>query len=372
MRVALVHDWLVAHRGGEAVLLELARLFPEAPIYTLVLDRPKIHLELQQRDIRTSYIQRLPGSPASFRRYLPIFPHAIEQFDLSSFDLVVSTSHCVAKGVVTGKAQHLSYVHTPMRYIWDQRKQYQPTGLLGTVVKPAFEVTAAALRVWDKASAKRPDRIIANSNFVAERIRRSWGREAGTVYPPVDTEFFTPGTQARKDYLAVVGAQVGYKNTALAVDLATREDLDLKVVGSGPAVNALKKHAGPTVSFVGHVSNEELREVYREAKGLLFCGVEDFGIVPAEAISCGCPVVAFAAGGALETVGGNPGQPVGVLFTEPTTISLGQAVARLDSHWRQGVFDSVVMQGYAKRFSREAFCSSIKQEIQTLLSTSVH
>lgn len=367
MRVALVHDWLVAHRGGEAVLLELARMFPGADIFTLVVDRPKIHAELASRQITTSYIQGLPGSSEGFRKYLPLFPHAIESFDLSGYDLVISTSHCVAKGVRSPKGPHLSYIHTPMRYIWDQRSQYQPKGLLGLAAKPAFELAAAGLRQWDKKSAERPTKLLANSNFVSARIRRHWNRAASTVYPPVRTDYFSPSEISRKNYLAVVGAQVGYKNTALAVDTATKAGLVLKVVGSGPAVEALKKRAGATVSFTGHVSDDQLRLVYREAKGLLFCGIEDFGIVPVEAIACGCPVVALAQGGALETVTDSTNSPTGVLFEERTQYSLTQAIETLDSLWAAGAFEPREMHRYAQRFSEQAFQHAIRREITELI-----
>lgn len=362
MRVALVHDWLVAHRGGEAVLLELARMFPNAPIYTLVADRTKIHAEIAARSVTTSYIQDFPGAPQHFRRYLPFFPNAIEQFDLSSYELIISTSHCVSKGVLSGDTPHLSYIHTPMRYIWDQRAQYLPQGWRGALGRPAFELAAAALRQWDKSSAQRPSRLVANSNFVANRISKAWDRQASTVYPPVRTDFFTPENTERSDYFAVVGAQVGYKNTALAVEAATQKAFKLKVVGTGPAIEALRIKAGPTVSFAGQVSDEQLRHVYREARALLFCGIEDFGIVPVEAISCGCPVIAFAEGGALETVR-ITAEPMGVLFAERSVSSVVQAIEQLDSLWSDGAFEPRSMHSYAQGFSADAFKQAIRSEI---------
>ena len=293
MRVALVHDWLVAHRGGEAVLLELAKMFPSAPIYTLVLDREKIHPVLAEREIVTSFIQHLPGSPSDFRRYLPLFPAAIERFDFSGYDLVVSTSHCVAKGVVTGDVHHVSYVHTPMRYAWEHRSQYAPKGKAAVFGRPVFELGAAVLRRWDHKSTQRPSELVANSGYVAQRIASCWDRAATVVYPPVDTEFYCPDQTPRKGYFAVVGAQVGYKNNALAVEFGTATGTEVRVVGRGPDIEHVRSLAGPSVVFEGHVSRERLREIYREAKALLFCGVEDFGIVPVEAISCGCPVLSL-------------------------------------------------------------------------------
>jgi glycosyltransferase involved in cell wall biosynthesis len=208
---------------------------------------------------------------------------------------------------------------------------------------------------------------VANSNFVANRIRTAWGREASTVYPPVRTDFYSPGDNERRDYFAVVGAQVGYKNTALAVEAATQNAFKLKVVGAGPAIEALKNKAGSTVSFVGHVSDDQLRKVYREARGLLFCGVEDFGIVPVEAISCGCPVVAFAEGGALETVRTFNAAPMGVLFPEQSVSSLVRALKQLDAFWQENTFEPDAMHSYAQSFSPEAFEQRMRSEIDEAL-----
>jgi glycosyltransferase involved in cell wall biosynthesis len=359
MRVALVHDWLVAHRGGEAVLLQLSKMFPDAPIYTLAADQSLMHPLLATKTIHTSFIQNLPGAPAQFRQYLPLFPRAIESFDFSGFDLVISTSHCVAKGIVTGSIRHVSYVHTPMRYIWDQRAHYYPAGILGAVARPAYEGMAALLRVWDKRSSSRPTQLIANSDYVAQRIQRCWGRGAEVIYPPVDTEFYTPGTEQRENSLVVVGAQVGYKNTSLAVEAATIHGFSLKVVGAGPAIERLKSMAGPTVEFQGQITNEALRSIYRQAKGLLFCGVEDFGIVPVEAIACGCPVVARGEGGALETVKVDGPAPMGVHFSEPTVTGLMRAIGALDHLWADNCFEPGKMQAHAATFSSATFRARI-------------
>ena len=368
MRVALVHDWLVAHRGGEAVLLELARMFPEAPIFTLVLERDNIHPDLAKREIRTSYIQKLPGAPASFRRYLPLFPSAIEQLDVSGFDLVISTSHCVAKGIHAGQASHITYVHTPMRYAWGQRSEYAPKGITSLITRPMFEAGAAWLRNWDRRSAQRPTQILANSKYVADRIQHSWGRSAQVVYPPVDTDFFTPSASKRQSYLAVVGAQVGYKNNSLAVEFATATDQELRVIGDGPAIEQAREKAGPTVVFEGHVSQSRLREIYREARALLFCGVEDFGIVPVEAISCGCPVLAYGEGGALETVIEQGDGMTGILFRDRTVAGLQNANHLLTQQLEAGRFQPESMHRHALRFSRASFEKSMRHHIEKCIA----
>ncbi len=355
MKVALVHDWLVAHRGGEAVLLELARLFPDAPIYTLVADTSLIHPELASRDIQTSFIQRLPGAPRRFRQYLPLFPSAIEGFDLSGYDMVISTSHCVAKGVEPSGVPHLSYIHTPMRYIWSERGHYAPKGFPGVLGRPVFEVLAAWLRKWDRRTAHRPTALIANSKYVASRIKESWGRSAEVVYPPVDTAFFKPGTAPRQPYLAVVGAQVGYKNNALAIEFAKATGQPLRVIGAGPAIGSPADSKPSNITYEGHVSRERLRQIYQEASGLLFCGVEDFGIVPVEAIACGCPVVAYGEGGALESVCEVGDRPTGVFFYEQSIQSLTQAVQALRQNLDDGVYCGPSMHEAAQTFSPESF-----------------
>ncbi len=356
MQVALVHDWLVAHRGGEQVLLELARMHPGAPIFTLVCAPERIHPELRNRTIYTSRLQDLPGVPRRFRHLLPFFTQAIESFDLADFDCVISTSHCVAKGVKTQPWQrHISYIHTPMRYLWDGLESYLPRGLVGRVMRPWAEWFARPLRRWDVESAQRPDFLLANSENVKERIERLWGRGCSVVYPPVDTEFFTPGTEPRGRELLVLGAQVPYKNARLAVTLASRRGLPLRVLGDGPVVGVLRRLAGPTVVFEPSADRERVREAYRQARALLFCGIEDFGIVPVEAMACGCPVVALARGGALETVVGEGEGRTGVFFDEPTEMALNAALAELERVEEAGGFSVDVIRARALGFSVAGF-----------------
>ncbi|MEO0815009.1 MAG: glycosyltransferase, partial [Myxococcota bacterium] len=329
-RVALVHDWLVAHRGGEKVLLEIARLFPDAPILTLVFAPELVHPELRDRTVSTSFIQGLPGAPERFRRYLPLFPKAIEQFDLRGFDLVISTSHCVAKGV-RSRAPHLSYVHTPMRYIWDQMPSYMPSGFQWAT--PAVRAAVTPLRRWDVESAERPTRLLANSAYVAERIRRFWGRDAQVLHPPVELSRFSGGDGAQRHGWLTVNALVPYKRTELAVELATQRGERLVVVGDGAERERLQQLAGPTVEFRTQVSDDALAELYARSELMIHGGVEDFGIAPVEAMASGCPVVALGEGGVTETVRSDES---GVFFLSPTPQALGQAIDRLRGLWAAG------------------------------------
>lgn len=314
-RVALVHDWLTGMRGGEKVLEAIAARYPDAPIHTLFHFPGSVTAELERHPIRTSFLQRAPGVRRHYRRYLPLFPAAIEDFDLSGFDLVISTSHCVAKGAIPGPgARHLCYCHTPMRYAWDQEHAYFPDrrGLVARLRGLAL----SRLRTWDAASAPRVDRFVANSRFVAERIRRYYGREAAVLAPPVDTELFTPGEVAESDagrpYCLVVSALAPYKRVDLAVRACARAGVDLVVVGDGPGRRALAREAAaaagtggagrPDLRLAGRVEAPELRSLYRGALCLLQPGVEDFGIAPVEALACGTPVVALGRGGVLDIV----------------------------------------------------------------------
>lgn len=363
VRVALVHDWLVTHRGGEQVLLELARMFPEAPIFTLVYQRAQVHPELARRRVITSFVQKLPGSPQSFRRYLPLFPRAVERWDLSDYDLVISTSHCVAKGVLTRPGQwHLSYVHTPMRYLWDQLEAYlPPRGRMLTA--PAARLATRSLRRWDVESSRRPTRLLANSDHVAQRIAAVWHRRAHVVHPPVEVCFWNDAPERPRQGYLVVSALVPYKRVDLAVAWATRHRRPLRVIGTGSERERLERIAGPTVELLGEVSSELVRQAYAEAEALLFCGVEDFGMVPVEAMAAGCPVVAFGQGGALETV--IDGR-TGVLFHEPTIAGLHAALQRFESFAAAGAFSRQQLRQHAQRFDVGHFVAAIAEHLEAI------
>jgi glycosyltransferase involved in cell wall biosynthesis len=303
MRVALVHDWLTGMRGGERVLERIARFFPGAPIHTLVHDPGSVSRELESHPIVTSFLQRLPGAARRYRWFLPLFPRAIESFDFSGYDAVVSTSHAVAKAArAPAGTPHLSYVHTPMRYIWELESQYFPRerfpGPLGMYVR----ATCVRLRRWDRATASRPTALVANSAFVADRIRRHWGREAQVVHPCVEVERFTPGMGERQYYL-LAGAFAPYKRLDLALAAFRLLRRPVLVVGGGQDEARLHALAPPGVTFRAGVTDAELAGIYAGARALIFPGEEDFGIMPVEALAAGTPVIAYGRGGVLETVG---------------------------------------------------------------------
>jgi glycosyltransferase involved in cell wall biosynthesis len=349
-KVALVHDWLTGRRGGEKVLEVLAEIYPEAPIYTLFHFKGSQAPEIERKDIRTSFLGGFPFLKKHYRWYLPLFPLAAELFDLRDFDLVVSSSHCVAKGVITRPdAVHVSYVHTPVRYAWGQYHDYFGPGKLGVLSRPIIPYLVHRLRLWDESSAARVDRYIANSANVALRIRKYYRREAEVVHPPVDTDFFTPASKpSRGDELLIVSALVPYKRIDLAIAACNRSARKLLIVGDGPDYKALKRAAGPSVRFAGSLAAEDLRQAYRNARAFLLPGEEDFGIAALEAQACGTPVVAYGRGGALETV--LPGR-TGLLFRDPTVESLAAALDKLDRF----VCNKNAARSNALRFSRQAF-----------------
>ncbi len=300
-RVALVHDWLTGMRGGEKVLEILAAQFPEAPIFTLFHFPGTVSPALESHPIHTSFLQRAPRLRENYRRYLPLFPAAIEELDLTSYDLILSSSHCVAKGVIPSPdAWHICYCHTPMRYAWDQEHVYFPKrhGLAAR----ARGLVLSGLRSWDAASASRVNQYVANSSFVARRIRTYYGRDAEVIHPPVDVDFFTPGTAPESGYCLMVSALAPYKRVEMAIAACDRLGLELRVVGDGPEAARLREIAGPKTRLLGSVGREHLRDLYRGADLFLQPGVEDFGIASVEALACGTPVVAVAKGGILDVV----------------------------------------------------------------------
>ena len=341
-------------RGGEKVLLSLARLFPDAPIFTLLHVRGSVAPELEARDIRTSFVQRLPGVERRYRHYLPLFPTAAERFDLRGFDLVLSSSHCVAKGVRPAPgALHLCYCHTPMRYVWDRYDDYFGPGRLGLLERLVVPRVAARLRAWDASSAERVDRFVANSAYVAGRIRRYYDRDAEVIAPPVDTAFFTPGADEAGSYDLIVSALAPYKRLELALEAYRGTGWPLRIVGTGPEAARLRGLAPPEATFLGHVDDETLRALYRGCRAVVMPGVEDFGIVPLEAMACGRPAVVFGEGGGPESV--DVGL-TGLVFEEPTAASLRNSLATLVS----ARFDRLASRARAEAQSREAFESRMR------------
>ena len=371
MNVALVHDWLTGMRGGEKCLEVLCELFPGADLYTLLHVPGSVSPTIEDRRIFTSFVQRLPLSSRWYRHYLPLMPSAVESFDLGRYDLVISTSHCVAKGAIPAPgALHLSYVHTPMRYAWDLRSLYFPKrGFRNRYLVPAL---LHYLRSWDVASTARVDEIAASSRFVAGRVARYWRREATVIHPPVDTEFFSPTGARQEGFYLVVSALVPYKGVDLAVRAFNRLGRPLKVVGRGPMLKRLAAEAGPTIEFTGWLSDESLRSAYEACRAVVFPSLEDFGIVPLEAGSMGRPVIALGLGGALETVipaneRSAPDTPrvpdgeervTGVFFPERTPEALVAAVRFFERH--EQVFSPGALRAHARRYERSRFSARLR------------
>jgi glycosyltransferase involved in cell wall biosynthesis len=362
LRTALVHDWLDTWRGGENVLGELVRSFPHATLFALVDFLPDaLREQLREKRATTSFLQCLPGARRYFRALLPLFPRAIESLDVAAYELVISSSHAVAKGVRTSPSQlHVCYCHTPMRYAWDLREQYLDsaglsTGLRGVLVRRMLD----RLREWDRAASARVNVFIANSSFIRDRIARCYGRESTVIYPPVDVDFFTPpdraSAPATRDYYFTASQWVPYKRMDLIV-AAFRELPDRRLIVAGDGVDARRIHAAksPNTEFVGNVSRERLREFMRCARALIFAAEEDFGILPVEAQACGTPVIAFDRGGARETVRGLTGErPTGLFFGVQSAAAIAEAVRLFD---RTGThIDPADCRANAERFSAERF-----------------
>ncbi|HKD19716.1 MAG TPA: glycosyltransferase [Thermoanaerobaculia bacterium] len=304
MKTAVVHDWLNGMRGGEKVLEAILPLVPAPTIFTLFHVPGSVSAAIESHPIRASFLNRLPFSRRHYRNYLPLFASAVESFDLSGFDLVVSSSHCVAKGAVArAGAPHLCYCHTPVRYAWDQFDVYFPKG--ATRLRSVKAAAVGRLRAWDLATATRPSRYLANSSAVADRIARHYGREARVCHPPVDVEFFRPADSppARGDFLLAVGALVPYKRFDVAIEVARRLRRPLVLVGRGPEESRLAALAdGAPVEFRAALAPEDLRELYWTCAAYLQPGEEDFGISTVEALACGAPVAALGRGGVRDIV----------------------------------------------------------------------
>jgi glycosyltransferase involved in cell wall biosynthesis len=355
-RIAIVHEWFTSMRGGEKCVEALREVFPESDVFGLLHIPGSVSPTIERGGIHTSFIQHLPGAAVHYRRYLPLFPAAVERFDMRGYDLVISSNHCVAKGVnVPSGALHVCYCHTPMRYIWSLYDEYFGKGRAGLVTRTGMRLNLGRLRRWDKKTAANPRHFIANSRNVQERIASIYGRESDVIYPPVDTQRFPPAATNDGFYLMVT-ALVPYKSVDLAITAFNRTGDTLVIVGEGPDRRRLEQLAGPTVHFEGWKSDEDLVGFYARCAGLVFTGEEDFGIVPVEAIASGKPVLAYAKGGALETVVDGE---TGVLFDKPTVDSLIAGLHRM----RNTPFDPQFLHRYALRFDREKYKESMRSFI---------
>jgi glycosyltransferase involved in cell wall biosynthesis len=361
MKVAFVHYWLVTNRGGEKVLEALCELFPDADIYTHVLDPLGTSETILKHSIETTYIQKLPFATKLYQKYLPLMPMALEQLDLREYDLVISSESGPTKGVLTSPSTlHLCYCHSPMRYVWDMYQEYIETskGLTRLLMPPLIHY----VRLWDYASAARVDRFIANSHHVAKRIQKHYRRSAEVIYPPVDTKAFTPAKH-HDDFYLVVGQLVGYKRTGLAVEAFNRMGKPLIVIGEGADLEPLRAKAKPNVTLLGRQPFSVMQDHFARCKALIFPGEEDFGIVPVEAMASGRPVIAFRKGGALETVVDGT---TGLFFDKQTPEAIIAAVEEFEQMQDRFSVEQIVE--HAQKFGRARFQQNMKNFIESALN----
>ena len=367
MKVALVHELLTIRGGAERVFRILTEMFPEAPIYTLLYDEARLGAWFPRERVRTSHLQRYIGLSSNHHLYLPFFPAAVEEWDFSEFDLVISSSSAFAHGIITNSApRHLCYVQSPARYLWDRTHdvlERAGSGLLGPLRRRYLEYVFHKLRIWDVEASDRPDMLIAASKEVQRRIELYWRRPSQVIHPPIDDFWLQSRVTSNqlpvtKSFL-VVSTLVPYKRVDLAMEACNRLSIPLAIAGEGPDRSRLERMAGPTVTFRGFVPNEELRNLMASATALILPGDEDFGLVTLEAMACGTPVIAYRSGGALETI--IEGK-TGAFFREPTVEGLMETLSSFD----RSRFDPEACRAHASQFSRERFEKQIHKAIETL------
>lgn len=373
MKVAIIHDWLVVRGGAEQVLAEMLAMFPEADLYTTVCFLPSDQREfLQGRSPRTTFIQRLPRAASKYRSYFPLMPLAIEQFDFSAYDVVISSSYCAAKGIITGPNQvHISYVHSSARWAWDMQAGYlKQVGLERGLKSVIARLMLHYFRLWDTRTAHGVDHYVANSRFVAARIRKTYGRNAAVVHPPVDVAQFAFADK-KEDFYLTASRLVPYKRIPLIVEaFAAMPTKRLVVIGDGPDMAAVRALGAPNVTVLGYQSTEVLVDHMQRAKAFLFAAEEDFGIVPLEAQACGTPVIAYGRGGALETVIGDESageERTGVFFFEQTSQAIASAVEEFET--AAADISAAACRKNAMRFTREQFRKRLQTEIDAAMAT---
>jgi len=356
MRIAIVHHWFVTRGGGERVAECIASLFPKAEIFALVASTSGIPLSLQTRTLHTSFLQKIPFAKRHHRHMMPFYPAATESLDLRGFDLIISSDSGPVKGVQTdATAVHICYCHSPMRYLYDGYDSYRAQ--MGTVTRHLFSATANRVRAWDKRAAQRVTYFLANSEYVSGRIRRCYGRESTVIHPPIDLHRAVISQTPGLHYLCA-GRLVGYKRTELMIEACMRLGRRLRIVGTGPEESRLKKLAercSDRVIFLGEVTTEALWKEYSECRALLFSADEDFGMVPLEAQACGRPIVAYGAGGSLETIRGDGPSPTGLYFQEQTVDSIADGILRFESLDAIGSFQPEAIQEWAAEFATPVF-----------------
>jgi len=369
MKIAFVCDWLTGMRGGERCLEAVCEIYPDADIFTLVHFPDSVSRTIESHTIHTSYIQKLPGDIKKFRRYLPLFSHAIEKFDFSGYDCVLSFSHCVAKNVmVPSKTPHICYCYTPMRYAWHMRNEYLDS--LSHIKRMAAGFLLDYLKKYDRSVATRVTHFVAISRNVQNRIKQAYDRDSVVIYPPVDCGRFNISDKDDGYYL-IVSALVPYKRVDLAVNAFADIERKLLIVGSGPELNRLKEIASPNVHFIDNAGDIEVAEYMKKCGALIFPGEEDFGIVPLEVQACGKPVIAFGKGGALETIIGlkeditKVEDATGIFFNQQTPEALKEAVSLFEKV--KGGFDARKCRTNALKFDRPLYKKTIREYVQNVM-----
>jgi glycosyltransferase involved in cell wall biosynthesis len=379
MKIAIVHEWFVNYAGSEKLLEQILSLYPEADLYSIVDFLPSDKRDfIQNKPVKTSFIQKLPLAKNKYRNYLPLMPYAVSRFDLSDYDLVISNSHCVAKGAKTNShGLHISYCYTPMRYVWDLKDQYlketkMDKGMKGIVINEIFK----HLKQWDLSTSKQVTHFITLSHYIRERIKRNYGRDSTVIYPPVDINKFTIHEE-KEDFFLTVSRMVPYKKMDLIVEAFSDNKLPLVVIGEGPDFEKIKKKANKNIKLLGYQEDEVIVEHMKKARAFVFAAEEDFGIVPVEAQACGTPVIAYGKGGATETVvpvrnsesgiGNNKeAPPSGVFFNEQIPSSLNNAVSRFLSV--EDKLNPHAIRENADRFSIERFRREFKNFVDNKMA----
>jgi glycosyltransferase involved in cell wall biosynthesis len=361
MRIALVHDWLITWRGGEKVLEALLELMPDAELFTLFHEPNAMPQSIERREVHTAFVDKIPFARQRHRELLPLLPLAVKSLDLKGFDLVVSSSHCVAKAARSKGAKHVAYVHAPLRYFWDQFDDYFGAGRASLPVRAAALALRPFMRSWDVKTSQGIDRFVANSAHVARQIAQRYGERAAVVHPPVELERFTREglPKAQGEAFLCFGALAPYKRVDVAIEAFRRNGLPLWVAGAGQLERSLRRNLPPNVKWLGPIDDAQLPQVLRSARALIFPGEEDFGLTPIEAQACGRPVIAFGKGGALETV---VNEQTGLFFYPQTPDALARAVYRFVEEL-EGNLDAAAARANAMRFTKQRFFEGMRAQL---------
>ena len=364
MKIAIIHDWLVTYAGSERVIEQMLQVIPDADLFCLFDIMPEEERSfLMGKKATTSFIQNLPFKATLYRKFLPFMPLAVEQFDLSAYDVIISNCHAASKGVITGPEQlHISYIHTPIRYAWDMQNEYLQASGVGRVTNLVMRLMLHYIRLWDQAASSRPDVILANSSFIARRISKIYRRESEVLYPPVDVELFSYQDK-KSDYYLTVSRLVPYKRIDLIMEaFRGMPDKKLIVIGDGPDREKIRKLAAANIHWLGYQSMESLKKYMQNARAFIFAAKEDFGITPLEAQACGTPVIAFRAGGTAETIRGlDHPTPSGVFFLEQTSHSIQEVMELFETVSEK--IEPQACRNNAERFSNQRFKQEFGEHI---------